>query len=264
MPFFASLRPALRRLRRGLDAQTAAVLMLAPLLMIAQFKLGGRSFFRTHLAPLLPPDATGLWPWAWWFGMQGVLGFALPALVLRLGFRQTAAEAGLGLGDARLALRLTLAYAAVVVVGAWYFSAGLAFQASYPHFRAAAYDWRLFARYETLYLCYWIGWEYLWRGFLLFGTRRTLGYYAILVQAIPFALLHLQKPAAEAVLSLPGGILLGLLVWRCRAFWAAVPLHAVQMLALDFWCALRLRSGVGGAGPAALAEALRVVFGPAP
>ena len=59
-----------------------------------------------------------------------------------------------------------------------------------------------------------------------------LGCMRIFVQAIPFALMHMQKPTSELVLSLVGGVVLGALVWRCRAFWIAVPIHSVQMLAL--------------------------------
>ena len=58
----------------------------------------------------------------------------------------------------------------VAVAGTWVLSADPAFQAQYPHLRLAANDWQTFVLYELLYLFYWIGWEYLWRGFVLFGT----------------------------------------------------------------------------------------------
>ena len=74
---------------------------------------------------------------------------------------------------------------------------------------------------------------------------------------IPFACLHVQKPPAEALLSIAGGLALGALVWRCRSFWIAVPIHAAQMLILDFWCTLRIRTGITGIGP----EALSKLFG---
>ena len=101
-----------------------------------------------------------------------------------------------------------------------------------------------------------MGWEYLWRGFVLFGTAPTLGLYAIFVQALPFAALHVTKPWPEALLSIVGGIALGALVWRCRSFWIAVPIHAAQMMLLDFWSALRIRTGASGWGLEALGQAL--------
>ena len=93
------------------------------------------------------------------------------------------------------------------------------------------------------------------------GTARTFGLYAVFVQAVPFALLHLNKPLPEALLSIVGGVALGALVWRCRSFWIAVPIHAAQMLVLDFWCTLRIRTGVSGVGPAALVELVRAWLG---
>ena len=93
-------------------------------------------------------------------------------------------------------------------------------------------------------------------GFVLFGTARVFGPHAIFIQAVPFALLHVGKPPIELLLSLIGGVVLGLLVWCCRSFWIAVPIHAVQMLALDFWCSLRIRTGANGLGLEALRTAL--------
>ena len=96
---------------------------------------------------------------------------------------------------------------------------------------------------------------------MLFGTAHTFGLYAIFVQTVPFALLHLNKPLPEALLSIVGGVALGALVWRCRSFWIAVPLHASQMFILDFWCTLRIRTGVSGVGPGAFVELLSAWWG---
>jgi hypothetical protein len=148
-----------------------------------------------------------------------------------------------------------------VAVGTWILSDGAAFQDQYPHYSPATRDWTLFLVYEALFLFYWLGWEYLWRGFLIFGTAHTLGLYAIFVQAVPFAALHVSKPWPEALLSVVGGIALGALVWRCRSFWIAVPIHAAQMMLLDLWCTLRVRTDVSGIGPAAFGDLLSQLWG---
>lgn len=244
---------------RSLDVQTACVLILCALFVIGQFKLGSRGFFRSHVAP----NADELLSWGWWFGMQGMTGFLLPAATLLLFFRRRPSEIGLGTGDWKLACSVGVLFAPIVAAGAWVLSDGAAFQAEYPHYRPAVQDWELFFLYHLLFLFYWIGWEYLWRGFLLFGTAHTLGVYAIFVQAMPFALLHLRKPAPELMLSIVGGLALGALVWRCRSFWIAVPIHAMQMFAIDFWCSLRLRTGVSGIGPDALLSLLKTWLGDA-
>ncbi|NND70826.1 MAG: CPBP family intramembrane metalloprotease, partial [Rhodothermales bacterium] len=194
--------------------------------------------------------------WGWWFSTQGVLGFLIPVLCLVFIFKRKPGEIGLGLGDWKLALGLSALYIPLVVVGTFVLSADPAFQANYPHLRSAASSWKVFAIYESLFIFYWFGWEYLWRGYMLFGTERTFGAYAILIQAIPFALLHAGKPFIEGMLSVVGGIALGALVWRCRLFWIAIPIHAAQMLILDFFCSLRVRTGATGLGLSDLIEML--------
>jgi len=246
----------LRRAASSLNRRTTFVLTAAALLVVLQFVLGDRELFRHHFASALPPTWQGLAAWAWWFGMQGLLGFVVPAAALRMVFNDNLAEMGLAPGKWRVATIVAALYLPVVAGGTWILSDGTAFQQQYPHYQPAARDWSVFLMYEALFLFYWIGWEYLWRGFVLFGTAPTFGVHAIFVQALPFVALHVTKPWPEALLSIVGGIALGALVWRCRAFWIAVPIHAAQMMILDLWCSLRVRTGADGIGLSALAEAL--------
>ncbi len=241
---------------RSLDRQTVFVLVVCVALMFVQLTVGSRKVFRREYAELFSVEWQGLMEWGWWFGWQGITGFVLPVFFLLVLFKRKPSEIGLGLGDWKLALLLAGIYMPLVVFGTWVLSNGADFQAQYPHLKSAVTDWRFFLVYETLFLFYWMGWEYLWRGFVLFGTAPTFGVYAIFVQMIPFALLHADKPLIEAFLSILGGLALGALVWRCRSFWIAVPLHAFQMIMIDLWCTLRMRSGVDGVGLGALWELL--------
>ncbi len=252
---------ALRHTLRRLDRQAVVVLVVATVLVLLQIQIGSRRFFRMELAGGFAPEDVPLLSWAWWFGVQGVLGFVIPVLLLVFVFKRRPSEIGLGLGDWRLASLIAGLYLPLVAVGTWVFSADPAFQAQYPHLPLAAQDWQVFVIYELLFLFYWIGWEYLWRGFVLFGTAPAFGPLAIVVQMVPFAILHATKPPAEAYLSILGGLALGALVWRCRSFWIAVPIHAAQMLLIDFFCALRIRTGATGYGLAAFLDALRGLGG---
>lgn len=246
---------------RKLDHQMVVVLVAAVVLVFLQLQVGNRRFFWEHISNGVAPANQDLFAWIWWFGMQGITGFVIPILILTLGFRRTPSELGLGLGDWRLASVLAIAYAVPVVIGTWVLSNGSDFQAQYPHFEGAESKWTVFLIYEAAFLFYWLGWEYLWRGFVLFGTAPAFGMGAIVIQMVPFALLHAGKPAAEAYLSILGGLALGALVWRCRSFWIAVPIHAFQMLMLDFWCTLRARSGAEGIGLDGLLAALKGISG---
>jgi hypothetical protein len=243
---------------RSLDRQAAWVLTLAAVSAVAQYKYGSRKFFRTDVADLLDADPDGLPQFLYHFVTQGLTGFIVPALVLLLVFRRKPSECGLGLGDWKLAGTIAVIYMPVVALACWGLSSMQSFQDQYPKLDEVAQHWQVFALYEVMFLLYWFGWEYLWRGFTLFGTRHVLGYWAIFVKMLPFAVLHCTKPAPEAFLSIFGGLVLGAVVWRVRAFWIAVPIHAFQMMMIDFMCTLRHRSGVtDGIGPGALLDVLR-------
>ena len=253
------VRCEIQALWRGLlalDRQTAVVLAVAATLGMWKYTFGTRPFFDRTLARALEVDAGGLWGYAYSFGTQALTGFLIPVSLLILVFGRRPGDIGLGLGDWRLGLTLLGLYVPVVAAGSWLLSAGTSFQRKYPLFEAVTQDWQLFAGYELLWILYWIGWEYLWRGFVLFGTAHTFGRWAIFIQMLPFAALHAQKPMAEAYLSILGGLLVGAVVWRCRSFWVAVPIHFVQMMSMDFFCTLRARSGVQGIGLGSLLDAI--------
>ncbi|MDJ0756379.1 MAG: CPBP family intramembrane metalloprotease [Ardenticatenaceae bacterium] len=63
------------------------------------------------------------------------------------------------------------------------------------------------------------GWEFIWRGFLLFGLARVLGVGpAIWIQAIPFAFMHLGKPEVETLTTIFGGAAFAFVAWRTQSF----------------------------------------------
>ena len=75
-----------------------------------------------------------------------------------------------------------------------------------------------------------LGWEFLFRGVLLFGFyRRGDPWTAVWIQAIPFFLLHYDKPPVELTLSLVGGAISGWFTLRARSIIPLVVLHLVQI-----------------------------------
>jgi membrane protease YdiL (CAAX protease family) len=63
------------------------------------------------------------------------------------------------------------------------------------------------------------GWEFIWRGLVLYALARAFGPGpAILLQAVPFAFMHLGKPELETLSTLFGGVAFGLIAWRTRSF----------------------------------------------
>ena len=52
------------------------------------------------------------------------------------------------------------------------------------------------------------GWEFFFRGFILFAYARKFGPHAIWLQAVPFALAHIGKPEVETLSTIFGGFAL--------------------------------------------------------
>jgi membrane protease YdiL (CAAX protease family) len=72
---------------------------------------------------------------------------------------------------------------------------------------------------------YMFSWEFLFRGFLLFGLKDRLGPLAIWVQAIPFAIMHLGKPELETLSTIFGGAAFGYVDLESRSVLPSVLIH---------------------------------------
>ena len=169
---------------------------------------------------------------------------------------------GLGAGDWRFGLRVSVLFYLVMLPLLWFASASSAFQSVYPHSHIVRGDWTLFLVYEAAFVLYFIGWEFVWRGYMLFGLRPHTGAaVAVLAQMIPFVILHYGKPVPETVGAIVAAIALGALSLRARSFWYAVLIHWSVMLTIDLLATLRFRSGSTGIGLQALADVFSALLG---
>ena len=141
-----------------------------------------------------------------------LLYLVVPLLLIVLVFRESPARYGLRLGDWRAGLLTTVtACAALAVV--------MSFVGRTPAFRS-------YYRYATVaQLPFWLadgielfGWEFFFRGFLLFVLYRACGPIALVLQAIPFTLAHVGKPELETISCIFGGTAFGYVAWRTRSF----------------------------------------------
>jgi membrane protease YdiL (CAAX protease family) len=74
----------------------------------------------------------------------------------------------------------------------------------------------------TVYL---FAWEFLFRGFLLFGLKDKLKESSILVQMVPFVLVHFGKPEIETISTILTGIYFGYVAYRGNSYWPAFIIH---------------------------------------
>ena len=95
-----------------------------------------------------------------------------------------------------------------------------------PDFRSYYYryaiDWPALLLDTALFM---FAWEFLFRGYMLFGLERSIGRNAIFVQIIPFVLLHLGKPFLETLGCIPGGFIFCYIAYRTRSFLPCFVIH---------------------------------------
>jgi len=63
-----------------------------------------------------------------------------------------------------------------------------------------------------------IGWEFIFRGWILFGYAKEFGDNALWLQAVPFAVAHIGKPEVETLSTIFGGFIFGLIAWKTKSF----------------------------------------------
>jgi len=136
----------------------------------------------------------------------------VPLLVVLFVFRESPARYGFQIGDWKAGLALTAASCAgmalVILV--------VARTGEFQNYYAPRADLPIPVALDTALDLF--GWEFLFRGFLLFALYPVCGPYAILLQAVPFTIAHFGKPELETLSCIFGGSGFGYVAWRTRSF----------------------------------------------
>ncbi len=142
-----------------------------------------------------------------------LLYLGVPLLVIVLFFRESPQTFGFQLGDWKAGLFFTLAAILLMTPIIWWLgSAGGPLHQYYGQINTDGLPLPVFTFLELF------GWEFLFRGWILFGYARKYGPDALWVQAVPFALAHIGKPELETLSTIFGGFAFGWVAWRTRSF----------------------------------------------
>lgn len=150
---------------------------------------------------------------------------ALPILTILIFLRKNPLDFGLHLGNYRFWLPWVVVFS-VIAIPILYFSSEMSsvqgYYQSHRNFDFLTYAWQM--------AIYMLGWEFLFRGFMLFGLKDKFKEGSILIQMIPFVLLHFGKPEIETISTIFTGILWGYICYRGKSFWPAYIMHMVVNL----------------------------------
>ena len=224
----------------GWDRQPTVILLGSAILLTVYRFISSRTFYRKHLTKYVAHlPLAGLYRHYYWFLTSLITLLLLPMLVVKFGVKGRLRDYGCRLSNGKLgwgfALGGWLLMIPVLLLVVHLFPA---FQAKYPLNKLAAASWKTLLLYELAYGAYLFAWEFFFRGFMLFGLEKRFGNYSILIQTIPFAVMHYSKPFPEAAGSIVAGLLLGAVAFETRSFIYGAAIHWLVAASMDLICVM--------------------------
>ena len=174
-----------------------------------------------------------------WFVTDTILFFLIPILIIKFVFKEQLKNYGLILGDWKVGLTISLVSILTFLPIIYFASKAANFSGYFPLMESATDDLVVFLVYETLFFVFIFSWEFIFRGFMLFGLEKKFGLYAVFIQMIPFVLLHNGKPFIESFMAIFGGLFLGYLALRTRSIFYGFLIHAFILIILDVLAFIR-------------------------
>ena len=106
------------------------------------------------------------------------------------------------------------------------------FQRQYPMYKTSVAhtylnvpEWVTAIAYEIAYGLDFITVEYLFRGFMVIGMISILGRGSVITMAVVYCVLHFGKPPGEAISSIFGGYILGVIAYETKSIWGGIIVH---------------------------------------
>jgi hypothetical protein len=125
-------------------------------------------------------------------------------------------------------LYLLLAVAPIIIVSSFYDS----FTNYYPIYKtnqvAEVWHWPAFVPvilFELFYGFDFLNVELVYRGFFVLGMVQILGKHSIMPMVTIYCFLHFGKPVGEAISSIFGGYVLGIVALYTRSIWGGILIH---------------------------------------
>ena len=253
---------SLRGAIKSLDRKVVIIFIAVSLLQTISWYVTSMRFFRTNFYDTFFADNpnVSLYEYIYWFAGDFVTLFVCPVLIIKFTFKEKLSDYGINFKEAGLGFLITLIFTFVMVIIIWFCSSSREFAEYYPMLSSTRNNWVFFLVFQIFLLIFIIAWEFIWRGFMIFGLKGKFGFYAILIQMIPFVILHNGKPAAETFGAIAGGLALGILAYRTGSIFYGVIIHYMVMFMIDFLSIMRFKLDDFGTGINSLFHILSKIF----
>lgn len=204
-------------------------LILSAIIPTFHVYFGSKAFFTKNFSHLIEnPYFQDYFSVIYLFVSAMILMGIVPALFIKLLFKEKLSDYGLVIGDWKLGIKSILILFPIILI---FFLLPAAYQKEikefYPLFRPALNDLTTLINIEILRgIIYYSAWEFFFRGFMIFSLRQYVGdWLAILIQTIPSCLWHIGYPTGEIIMSIPAGIMFGIIAVRTKSILYPFLLH---------------------------------------
>lgn len=159
----------------------------------------------------------------------------IPAICIKWILKEKFSDYGISLNGSMKYYRLYVVMLAIMVPLVMYFSATESFQKTYPFYKPQVGD-SLFPKFiiwEIFYFLQFFALEFLFRGFILHGTKHRFGFYAIFFMTVPYCMIHFGKPMPETIAAIIAGVVLGYMSLKSRNIWLGFLIHCGVAFMMD-------------------------------
>jgi len=210
--------------------------MSVALITFVSMYYGSPAFFRRHFDTIDDKFFSTIY----WFSADGFLMLMIPISLIRFVLKEKPSDFGFRIGDYKFGLLSSALFFLIMLPVIWIASGTESFAKTYPQGGIMVREnLSMLILYEIFTGFYMLGWEFFWRGYMLFGLKSKFGYYAVFVQMIPFFILHRGKPEIEVFSSIFAALILGIQALRARSFLYCFILHWAVNIAIDLFAVFR-------------------------
>lgn len=172
----------------------------------------------------------------WWIAIIGLFYFLIPLIgigVLRgKSHDHFGLQIGISLKDYRLYLGIIVLMLPLVYLG----SRNPAFQKTYPFYTPEKGNlFPMLFYWECIYFLQFVFVEFFFRGFLIHGLKKNLGFSVIFISMIPYTAIHFGKPLGETLGAIPAGLVLGAISLKTRSIYPGIAIHYTIGLTMDLF-----------------------------
>ena len=217
----------LREQFEGWDRQTGIMLLSSALLMVLFAYQGHPGFLLQNFDHLSfvqeqPDFSSQLYRFLFTF----VAFFLIPIAIVKFVFRRELKDFGLTWGDRRFGWRFVAISLLVLPIPLYFSTSSPEFLQEYPLWKNVGQSPGNYVLWIGFYFFYYLGWEFLFRGFMQFPLEgRMAPFFIIMMQTLPSTLIHIGKPEGETIAAIVGGLVFGVVALRTRSILYPLLVH---------------------------------------